>query len=130
MSFIDPVPLEQLQGFFHSHDIVWVPSLYDNFPFVTLEGMATGKAVISSDAGGIAEALGHTDCLRIFPAGDSFALAHETILLGKDKEMIKAIGVSARARVVKDYSYDNIYVETMHLYDKAISNFKLRKRKS
>ncbi|MDX8396287.1 MAG: glycosyltransferase family 4 protein [Mariprofundaceae bacterium] len=130
VSFIDPVPLDQLEGFFHCHDILWVPSLYDNFPFVTLEGLATGKAVISSDAGGIAEALGHTGCLRIFPAGDASALAHETITLGKDKALIKAIGESARARVVKDYSYDNIYIETMRLYDKATSNFELRNSRS
>ena len=44
--FLDPMPLRDLAEQIRHHDVVWVPSLYDNFPLLCLEAMACAKAVV------------------------------------------------------------------------------------
>lgn len=123
VEFIDPVSLDELAGYFHDHDIIWVPSLYDNFPLITLEAMATGKVVVSSDAGGIAEALGGSGCIYIFPAGKADMLSSITIELAGKSDYFNKIGEEARNRVVNEYSYERIYCKTMELYEKAMKHY-------
>jgi len=53
---------------------VVVPSRAESMPYIVLESLAAGKAVIASDVGGIAEVLGR-DSGALVPAGDSTALA-------------------------------------------------------
>jgi glycosyltransferase involved in cell wall biosynthesis len=44
-------------------------------PYIVLEALAAGKAVIASDVGGISEVLGR-ESEALVPPGDSDALAH------------------------------------------------------
>jgi glycosyltransferase involved in cell wall biosynthesis len=53
---------------------VVVPSRAESMPYIVLESLAAGKAVIASDVGGISEVLGR-DSGALVPAGDSAALA-------------------------------------------------------
>jgi len=53
---------------------VVVPSRAESMPYIVLESLAAGKAVIASNVGGIAEVLGR-ESGALVPAGDSDALA-------------------------------------------------------
>lgn len=53
--------------------LVVVPSLFEGFGITALEGMALGRAVVASDAGGLPELVG--DAGVIVPAGDATALS-------------------------------------------------------
>jgi glycosyltransferase involved in cell wall biosynthesis len=53
---------------------VVVPSRAESMPYIVLESLAAGKAVIASDVGGISEVLGR-DSGALVPAGNSDALA-------------------------------------------------------
>lgn len=122
VNFEDYVPLERLPTFFHSHDVVWVPSMYDNFPIIALEAMACGKAIVVSDAGGLPEMVSDGETGMIFPAGDHDALSQRTCDLFDDREVIRRIGANARNYAVENCSESAIYAKTMDLYQAALGS--------
>lgn len=120
--FLENVPLDQLPAIFYDHDIVWVPSLYDNFPLVCLEAMACGKAVVVSDAGGLPEMVRHGETGLVFPAGDARALAERTASIAASGELRKRLGNAARRYVERHCSLPGIYEKTMELYQVALDS--------
>jgi glycogen(starch) synthase len=126
VSFRDPVPLSELAEVFHECDIVWVPSLYDNFPLVCLEAMASGRAVIASDAGGIGESFGSNGLAKIFPAGDHEALAGYTIELALNSEIRMKMGLSASQHVMENYSFESVYQKNMAVYERVLQSASLK----
>lgn len=121
VAFRDYVPLEQLPAFFHSHDIVWVPSLYDNYPIICLEAMACGKAVVVSDSGGLPEMVKDGETGLVFRSGDANALAARTLELCASAEFRYSLGRHARESAVSECSTDTIYARTMELYRFALN---------
>jgi glycosyltransferase involved in cell wall biosynthesis len=86
IAFVGPQPGEQLAKLLRQHEILVVPSLWQEpFGIVALEGIACGCVVIGSAGGGLAEAIG--PCGVTFPNGDAVALATAiTRLLGDPGE--------------------------------------------
>ena len=121
VTFIDHLPREEMVSHYQSHDIVWVPSLYDNSPFTCLEAMACGKPVIGSDAGGIPEYFGSEETGILISAGDSAALAKATVDLAGDPDRRNRIGRLARERVVANFAGEVVSRKTIELYRKAIA---------
>ena len=128
VQFLNYVPLDQLPAIFRRHDIVWVPSLYDNFPLICLEAMACAKAVVVSDAGGLPEMVRHGETGLVFPAGDAIALADQTALLCDDISKRERLGRKARRYVEASCSSTTIYDETMELYRHALEAASKRRR--
>lgn len=127
VQFLNYVPLDQLPAIFRRHDIVWVPSLYDNFPLICLEAMACAKAVVVSDAGGLPEMVRHGETGLVFPAGDADALAGQTALLCDDPYQRERLGKKARQYVETSCSSAAIYDETMALYRQALETMGKRR---
>jgi glycogen(starch) synthase len=74
VEFVGPQYGERLADFLRQHQILVVPSLWQEpFGIVALEGIACGCVVIGSAGGGLAEAIG--PCGVTFPNGDTRALA-------------------------------------------------------
>ena len=122
VQFHDYVTLDQLPAFFHNHDIVWVPSLYDNYPIICLEAMACSKAVVVADLGGMPEMVKDGETGLVFPAWDAEALAGRTIELCTSVELRNSLGRRARESVVAECSADTIYARTMELYRIALGH--------
>jgi len=120
VEFHDYAALDQLPGFFHTHDIVWVPSLYDNYPIACLEAMACGIAVVVADSGGLPEMVNDGQTGLVFRAGDAADLARRTIELCASPELRTSLGQRARDTVVAECSADAIYARTMELYRFAL----------
>jgi len=120
--FHDYVTLDQLPAFFHDHDIVWVPSLYDNYPLICLEAMACSRTVVVADAGGLPEMVKDGQTGLVFPAGDAAALAERTIELCASAELRQSLGRRARESVITECSADTIYARTMELYRFALGH--------
>lgn len=120
VEFIENVPLEQLPAIFHAHDIVWVPSLYDNFPLVCLEAMACGKPVVVSDAGGLPEMVEHEKTGLVFNRGSADDLAQKTLMLLSQPALRATLGKNARLFCEQNYSDDFIYQKNSLLYQAAL----------
>lgn len=120
VQFMDNVSLEQLPAIFHAHDIVWVPSLYDNFPLICLEAMACGKPVVVSDAGGLPEMVQHGTTGLIFHRGNADDLAQKTIMLVSQPTLMAKLAKNARQFCEQNYNDDFIYQKNNVLYQAAL----------
>jgi glycosyltransferase involved in cell wall biosynthesis len=118
--FHDYVALDQLPAFFHAHDIVWVPSLYDNYPIICLEAMACGVAVVVADSGGLPEMVKDRQTGLVFQTGNAAALAECTLELCASAELRSSVAKRARDSVVAECSADTIYARTVELYRFAL----------
>lgn len=119
--FANHVPLKQLPEIFQAHDIVWVPSLYDNYPLICLEAMACCKAVVVSDSGGLPEMVHHDETGLVFETGNADALAQQTLRLCASPELRQHLGENARAHCEVNCSEDVIYEKNIELYEYAIA---------
>lgn len=128
VSFEGAVSLNKLPDLFHAHDIVWIPSLYDNFPLICLEAMACGKPVVVSDAGGLPEMIRHGNTGLVFKAGVAEELADHTSMLFSNPGMGERLGKNAREFCEQNYSENSVYLGNIRLYKKAISNLETRKK--
>jgi glycosyltransferase involved in cell wall biosynthesis len=120
VEFRDYVPLEGLPRIFHEHDIVWVPSLYDNYPIVCLEAMACGKPVVVADSGGLPEMVKDGVTGLVFETGNADALAARTLELCESPELSRRLARAAREDTLTQCSPESIYGHTMELYRYAL----------
>jgi glycosyltransferase involved in cell wall biosynthesis len=90
-------------------DAVVIPSVCDStgdrdgLPNVVLEAMASGAAVVATDAGAIASAVHDAITGVVVPAGDSCALARALAGLAGRPDLRQALGSAARAAVERDF---------------------------
>lgn len=81
-----------------SGDIVALTSISEAFPYSVVEAMMCGRTVVSTDVGGIREALGDTG-IMVAPR-DDMALADGLIKLLENPEMRHAMAQEARERAL------------------------------
>jgi glycosyltransferase involved in cell wall biosynthesis len=77
LDILAPQPMGAMEELLLASRVVAVPSRYEPFSMVALEALATGRAVVLSDACGAAEVLGPEHGARVFPAGDVPSLAEQ-----------------------------------------------------
>ena len=92
-------PYAEMQRF----DIVTLPSRDDPFPLVVLEAMLLGKPVVAFAVGGVPAQLG--DAGIVVPALDVETFANEVLRLINDEGRRHTLGVRARERVERLYSF-------------------------
>jgi len=89
-------------------DIFVLSSLSEGLPMALLEAMAAGKALVSTDVGGIPAALDDGNCGLLVPAGDAPALANAMLKLLRDASLRNKLASRARKRACKFYSLDEM----------------------
>jgi glycosyltransferase involved in cell wall biosynthesis len=119
VSFSDPVPYEELVKVYQSHDIVAVPSLYDNSPYSVQEGMSCAKPVVTFDSGGAREYLGVAGVT--VKKGNIEELASVIITLVKDHAKRVALGKAARKRAEELFGKEAVARQSVALYEEAIA---------
>ena len=97
-------------------DTFVMPSLYEGLGIAALEAMACGLPVISSDTGGLREAVedGRTGLLA--PPGDVVALAHAIETLAAGPAMRAAMGAAARDRAIGRFGMTTMAQRTLEFY--------------
>ena len=103
-----------------SADVLVVPSIYEPFGIVALEGMATGVPVVASQVGGLAEVIDHDHTgLFVYPRSpDSIAWAVERIL--SDPDHAKWLTENAKEKLHKAYSWEAVAMKTVEVYRKVV----------
>lgn len=92
------VPTDALIAAYASHDVLAVPSSYEGFGIVYLEGMAFGLPALAAADGGAREVVTHGATGYLVPPGDAAALAGHLRELAADRERLLALSLAARAR--------------------------------
>jgi glycosyltransferase involved in cell wall biosynthesis len=73
--WVGSVPPEGVYGYYGAMDILVVPSRFEGFGLVAVEGMAAGVPVVASDVEGLSEVVEHEIESVLVPAADSQAMA-------------------------------------------------------
>jgi glycogen synthase len=116
----------EMSGWYSKADILVVPSWYEPFGMVVLEGMLHGLAIAASDVGGPAEILEHGRTGLLFPPRDARALADSALRLASDPPLCRRIA-SAAARQVRRRWLWPILVERMRaVYQELVSGISPR----
>ncbi|WP_295634776.1 glycosyltransferase family 4 protein [Novosphingobium sp.] len=97
------------------------PSYWENHPYVCLEAMAAGCAVVGSNAGGMAEMIEHGRTGMLVAPEDPAAIAQAVIELLRDDERRASMGAAARAHVLSAYSTEAIAPLQEASYKRAIA---------
>ena len=103
-----------------SADVLVVPSIYEPFGIVALEGMATGVPVVASQVDGLAEIIEHDRTgIFVFPKNpESIAWGIERIL--SDYDHAKWMTENAKEKLHKAYSWEAVAMKTVEVYKKVI----------
>ncbi|MBX9949695.1 MAG: glycosyltransferase family 4 protein [Candidatus Obscuribacterales bacterium] len=126
VTFIPHIPLMEMPNYVRSADLCVVPSLYDNAPFTCIEGLASGKPVVATTAGGMGEYALHNERGLIVPPRSAEALADAIITLLKDEKMRLQFGKNAREFVASNLNLARKAEEKIALYEQAKAHFQSR----
>jgi len=104
-----------------SADVLVIPSVYEPFGIVALEGMATGVPVVASQVGGLAEVIEHDRTgIFVYPRNpSSIAWGVDQIL--SNPRHSEWLTQNAKERLHKTYSWEAVAMKTVEVYEKAVS---------
>jgi glycogen(starch) synthase len=98
-----------------------IPSLYEPFGIVALEGMAAGAPMVVARTGGLAETLDGTGAALMFEPGNHDELAGCIAEVVSRPDVAGGLAAAATALLTDRYSWDAIALDTLAVYAAAIS---------
>ncbi len=95
-------------------DLVLMPGILEAFPVVGLEAMATGNPVIGRNESGLSDMVlnGKTGLLAVSEEGMAENLARALL----DREMLVEMGIEARERAEKEFSWEVVLKKILRVY--------------
>jgi len=118
--FVGAQPQELLPAYFAAADLVAVPSHYESFGMVALEALASGAAVLASNAGGLALTIEDGRSGLLFPPDDHTALAAQVARLLDDPAFADELRAGARRRAA-EYSWGSVARRITAIYAELVS---------
>ena len=113
------LPDHELIALMKCADVLVIPSLYEPFGLVALEGMAAGVPVVVSKTGGLEQIVEHDkDGIWVYP-GNPHSIAWGVDRILSDPEYAKWLVKNAREKV-KQYDWDSIAEKTLKVYNLAL----------
>ncbi len=113
------VPDDELRSLLRRAGCVVIPSLYEPFGIVALEGMAAGAPTIVARTGGLAEIVEGTGAGLLFEPGNHVELAARIREVLADHELAATMRARAAALLAQKYTWDAIAASTLGVYRAA-----------
>ena len=120
IQFVGAVPHGDLVKYYNASDLVVVPSLYESFGLVSLEGFATKKPVIASNIGGLASTIDNEVNGLLFEPGNIKDLTQKINLLSSDTFLNQKI-VNRAFMDVNKYSWDTAASQVYNVYSSLLT---------
>jgi len=95
-------------------NVVMLSSISEGFPFSLIEAMACGRATVSTDVGGVSEAVGDTGL--VVPPREPEAMARAALGLLQEPDRRTALGSAARERVLDQFTLERTVATFRSLY--------------
>ncbi len=111
---------EALACWYREADVLVVPSWYEPFGMVILEGMLYGLSIAAADVGGPAEILEHEHTGLLFPPRDAVALADALIRLVKAPSLRQRLGQAAACEVRRTWLYSQMVKRMRTVYQEVM----------
>ncbi|MFF6783315.1 GT4 family glycosyltransferase PelF [Streptomyces sp. NPDC012510] len=110
--------VDDIRDAYAAGNVVMLSSISEGFPFTLIEAMSCGRATVSTDVGGVREAVGDTGL--VVPPRDPGAMAEAALELLGDPVRRRAMGEAARLRVIEQFTlrrtidtFRSIYLELL-----------------
>jgi glycosyltransferase involved in cell wall biosynthesis len=113
---LDPYP------YLATFDVFLMASEFEGFPIALVEAMGMGVAVVSTDVGGVSEAIGSEPTGLMAPKGDATALAAQVVSLLDDANRREALAGRARARARSEFTVERMVELVEQVYDELLSS--------
>ncbi|GGQ02133.1 GT4 family glycosyltransferase PelF [Streptomyces roseolilacinus] len=94
--------VDDIKDAYAAGNVVMLSSISEGFPFTLIEAMSCGRATVSTDVGGVREAVG--DAGLVVPPRDPDAMAAAALELLRDPARRRAMGEAARLRVIEQFT--------------------------
>jgi glycosyltransferase involved in cell wall biosynthesis len=101
--------------------VVHASSEPEPFGLVAIEGMASGKPVVATEAGGILDIIQNNVNGLLVPCKDSKAMAEAIMELAFNKKKAEDLGRAARQRIVDKFTIKHQTLAVEKLYDSLLS---------
>jgi glycogen synthase len=111
---------EELQKMYESADVLVVPSRYEPFGLVMLEGMSYGLPVVASSVGGPLDAIEHGRTGFLFQVKDLQAFSYYLIFLLKNPDIRRQVGESALKEVHQKWQWTHIVEKIQDIYQEIL----------
>ena len=96
--------VDAIQDAYAAGHVVALTSISEGFPYTVIEAMSCGRATVSTDVGGVAEAVGEAGL--VVPPGDPRAFADACLRLLRDDVARRAYAGKARERVIELFTLE------------------------
>ena len=113
---------EDTDALLQALDIFVLPSLSEGIPMALLEAMAASRAVVASRVGGIPEIVEDGVEGFLVEPMDVNGLAERCLRLIESPDMAQKMGKTARARVERDFSAENMAHRVALLYQELVES--------
>lgn len=135
VKFTGFIPHEQVSNMVNAADIavVPVPKMEQEMwlsPMKLFEYMASGKAIVASAMGQIANVIRDGQNGLLVPAGDVQALTDALRKLIEDAELRERLGAQAREDAMREYSWERYVLRLEKVFDDARSTHHTRKNET
>jgi glycosyltransferase involved in cell wall biosynthesis len=117
-SSLDNDPLKQKLAQAH---VLIVPSSYEGFGIVYLEGMGFGLPAIGTTAGAASEVIAHGKTGYLIEPGDSEILAGHISRLAEDRSLLTQLSLNARARYTQQPAWTDTAAQIRSFLQSMIS---------
>lgn len=121
VKFLGYVSDPELLRLYKIADIVCIPSLYEPFGIVALEGMAAKVPVVTSDIGGLTDFVEHMANGITTYSGNVQSLSWGILQVLRNPDLAEQLKEEAYERVSKIYNWQVISRKTMELYSQVLA---------
>ncbi len=123
ISFLTPVPRNQLLAVYQQADIFCFPTLCDTYGIALLEAMSCGCAPIVSDVAGAGEIVNGENGLKVpleNPEQYIAAFAENIVSLARNPEQRARLGAAARKYILTQHDWSRIRAQLFDIYDELV----------
>ncbi len=121
MQLVGRQPPEVVRSYLQQADAFLLSSLSEGIANAALEAMACGIPVVTSDCGGMREAITHGVEGFVTPLRQPEAMAQALQRLWQDPELRRQMGEHGRARVLADFNLEKQVSQFLDLFEQARS---------
>jgi glycosyltransferase involved in cell wall biosynthesis len=116
------LPLPSVRVLLKRCDLFLLPSLWENCPYSCIEAMAAGRAVVSSDCGGMPELIVDRQNGLLARTGDAESFTSRIDELIEDRNLRERLGAAARRTVEQHLTATETARRTADLYRTTLAH--------
>ncbi|CAM4037375.1 GT4 family glycosyltransferase PelF [Gillisia limnaea] len=120
-------PRKDPQNIFLEGDLSILTSISEGFPYTVIESMGCGIPVVSTEVGGVKEALDESCGFTCKPK-DTEGIGNAVTKLLLDKDLRKSMGKNARERVLKNFTLNKFVSEYETVYNNLMESKKANQK--